>query len=133
MELLSNVIWLMVWAVPIAWWIRKRSFTSGRREFWLSIVTLLCVGMLLFAPISISDDLHQDVFAPVEDANSAKKMVVGGAHANALSPGALALAVVTALVGTFCPSQSYLISLFTPVLSFSLFVSLIPSRAPPLA
>jgi len=123
---------LMAWAVPIAWWIRKHASASGPREFWLSIGALLCVGMLLFPPISISDDLHQDVFA-VEDANSAKKVVVGGVHANNLSPGALALAVVTALVGAFWPSQSYLISSFTPVFSSSLFVSLIPTRAPPLA
>jgi len=123
----------MVSALPIVWWVRRHSFASGRREFCLAICAMLCVGLLLFAPISISDDLHQDLFA-AEDVNSAKKMVAGVPHGHTSSPsGSLPFAAVTALVGTIPPSAGYVVPSFTPVQNSSLLARIIPGRAPPAA
>ena len=133
MELLLNVIWLMVSAAPIAWWLRKHSFASGRREFCLAIAAMFCVGLLLFAPISISDDLHQDLFAS-EDANSAKKLVAGSAHSNAAFwRASLAFDVVPAIKGAPQLLPSYLVPFFAPFLHSSLFFRVLPSRPPPAA
>ena len=131
MELLLNIIWLIVSAAPMVWWLRKHSVASGRREFCLAIGAMFCVGMLLFAPISISDDLHQDVFA-AEDAKSAKKMVVSAVHAPAtFSCEAHAFAAASGLAGNVQLSPTYLVPSFTPILSSSLFVTMVASRPPP--
>jgi hypothetical protein len=131
MELLLNAIWLVISAAPIAWWVRTHSFASRRREFCLGVGAMLCVGMLLFPPISVSDDLHNDVFA-AEDANSSKKMLVGGTHARASFPCAVPpVAPVAAFLGMFCPTQSYPVLSFTLASNSSQFVRLLPGRAPP--
>lgn len=131
MELLLNAIWLMISVAPIAWWVRTHSFASRRREFCLGVGAMLCVGMLLFPPISVSDDLHNDLLA-AEDANSSKKMLVGGPHARVSLPCAgPPVAEAAAFLEMSCASQSCPVLSFTPASNSSQSVRLLLGRAPP--
>jgi hypothetical protein len=59
MELLLNLIWLAVAVSALAAW-RIRNRDHSRAELLREGVALLCVLVLLFFVISMTDDLHQE-------------------------------------------------------------------------
>ena len=72
MELALNLLWLAVSALLLAAWLRA---PSRRRLGGLTqgFMLLGCVILLLFPPISISDDLHATLDAVEEVSVSARK------------------------------------------------------------
>lgn len=73
MELFLNTVWLAL--VGGAFFVLLRAYRRGldRRRCLLALGALLCAAAILFPSISITDDLHLDVFV-MEDSNSTKRL-----------------------------------------------------------
>ena len=73
MEFLLNSIWFTL--VAGAFFALLQAYRHGlnRRRFLLALGALLCAAVVLFPSISITDDLHLDVFV-MEDSNSTKRL-----------------------------------------------------------
>ena len=74
MELILNLIWLLVAALAIGAWYKRR-FADGsepQRQTRRGWIALACALVLLFFVISLTVDLHAEVMV-VEDATASKR------------------------------------------------------------
>ncbi|HEY4740120.1 MAG TPA: hypothetical protein VIH76_05950 [Candidatus Acidoferrales bacterium] len=103
MEALLNLIWLllaltgtMLWVV---YWRRDFFARSRRKQILYSAVGLICVLVLMFYAISLTDDLYE-IAALVEDAAlvSARSSKVSSHHHRPVHTQALLSAVVSSAV-----------------------------------
>jgi len=71
-ELALNLLWFAVSALLVVCWLRfpSRKLATGISR---GLILVACVSLLLFAPISISDDLHASFDAVEEVSVSARK------------------------------------------------------------
>jgi hypothetical protein len=65
MELLLNIVWAVMACVSfVCWrlcWRRQKLPSAATRPRFMEFTALACALILLFFPISLSDDLHADV------------------------------------------------------------------------
>lgn len=86
MELFLNLLWLCISLVALACWIfsRKgnRPFSSRPRRatFLLEFGALTCVLIFLFFAISVTDNLHPEIFGAVEDGSVSRRALGPGNH-----------------------------------------------------
>jgi len=73
MELLLNATWLLVAIAGALGLLRRVKASSDSTKLWVLATATLCVVVLLFPVISMSDDLHAPIFT-AED--SGKRRVV---------------------------------------------------------
>ena len=76
MELALNLLWLVISACALAYWLRLRSEQENAPGMLRSLVVLGCAVLLLFPSISVTDDLHFS-----SDAVEASTFSVRKAHA----------------------------------------------------
>lgn len=89
MELLFNIAWLaIVGIVGIVVVARRRAIALP-----VAIAALVCVAILLFPAVSVSDDLHQEVLL-VEDSSKRIAQALGVNHAVHFDTAVLFLAIV---------------------------------------
>lgn len=64
MELLLNLCWLAISLCAFGVWHSRASLEEGKssRQIRVEGVALFCALILLFFPISITDDLHPEIF-----------------------------------------------------------------------
>ena len=62
MELLLNLAWLLVTVLCSVTLLRRVRRTKGSAPFWVLVTAVICVMVLLFPVISMTDDLHAEVF-----------------------------------------------------------------------
>ncbi|MGH9431430.1 MAG: hypothetical protein ACRD3T_07790 [Terriglobia bacterium] len=138
MELLLNLLWVVIALGSFAWWRRvvgigRRS--RGRVEPLLPLVALVCALAILFPAISVTDNLHPELFVAEDGAASRRAMaaVAGAGHALLNRPGHASPPVL--LPSSTLPFSSALIGLsvrtgnFLPLSATP--TRLLPSRAPP--
>jgi hypothetical protein len=80
MELLLNVVWFVValgLSVLLAFHQRKR---QQKLSVFTIAVTVVCLAVLLFAPISLSDDLHPVKFAIEDSVRNSASLVSHAQH-----------------------------------------------------
>ena len=94
MELFFNIAWLaIVGVLGILFVARRRTVVSP-----ITIAALVCVAMLLFPAVSVSDDLHQEL-PLVEDSSKRLARTLGFDRAVHFDVAAfLAIVVLTSLV-----------------------------------
>src|ERR1043166_7740057 len=85
MELLVSASWLVVVVAAIVALLRNHRRTTAPLHLWLTLGALVCIAIVLFPSISISDDLHFDSFI-VEDSNSSKRLTQAAVLAHSVSP-----------------------------------------------
>ncbi|OLB86121.1 MAG: hypothetical protein DMG86_13200 [Acidobacteria bacterium] len=93
MELALNLLWGLIFALPLCQWVRNSC--AQRQERWVTIRRvglLVCVAFLLFPVISTSDDLHATDF--VEDAAFASRKARPGVSSHVLNQGGATIFVV---------------------------------------
>src|SRR5581483_3815893 len=73
MELLLNLAWLLVTVICSVALLRRVLRTRNSVPLWVMITAVVCVMVLLFPVISMTDDLHAEVFTAEE---SGKRNVV---------------------------------------------------------
>jgi len=73
MELLLNLTWLLVAAMCAIGLLRRARREPNSANIWLFAAAMLCIVVLLFPVISMTDDLHAEVFTAEE---SGKRRVV---------------------------------------------------------
>lgn len=73
MELLLNLAWLLVAVVSAIGLLRYARNRENSQSFWVMATAMLCVVVLLFPVISMTDDLHAEVFMAEE---SGKRRVI---------------------------------------------------------
>jgi hypothetical protein len=73
MELLLNLAWLLVAVVSAVGLLRHIPRERNSAGFWVIATAMLCVIVLLFPVISMTDDLHAEVFMTEE---SGKRRVI---------------------------------------------------------
>lgn len=89
MELLFNLAWLaIVGAIGLVAVSRRRAVA-----FPVTVLALVCVAMLLFPAVSVSDDLHQEILL-VEDSSKRIAHALGINHAIHFDTATLFLAIV---------------------------------------
>ena len=73
MELLLNLLWLAIsLLVCAAWQFRWRHDRNRRHSQAVAAVALACLVVLLFFPISLTDDLHADLVLASDVASKRK-------------------------------------------------------------
>lgn len=137
MELLLNAVWLTLASTALLTLLWNHRSRSGSHSILLSLGALVCSSALLFPSISITDDLHLDVFV-IEDSNSTKRIATAIAHAAPAAP--VAWFGIFIFVGFFLTSPRLTsaracgwriaegISQYEP----PVFIRPLPGRAPPL-
>ena len=73
MELVLNLAWLLVAFVSAIGLLRYARNETNPRNLWIVATAMLCVVVLLFPVISMTDDLHAEVFTAEE---SGKRRVI---------------------------------------------------------
>ena len=99
MELLLNLAWLLVALVCAVGLLHRAPRNLHSTKFWVLATAMLCVVVLLFPVISMTDDLHAEVFMAEEN---------GKRRVNALQ-----------VDHQFSNLQAVAVQLVTPVLSLS--------------
>ena len=136
MEVLLNLAWLLVAIVALARWLsQSRRGASGAISLCLQFIALVCALALLFPAISATDDLHATQLA-VEASDVARKVLrsmntvssSGAVDWLHFLPAVLLLALLVA------PRRKFICAIpeTSRVLPRTDFLSLLPSRAPPL-
>ena len=93
MELALNLLWGLIFALPLCQWVQNSC--AQRQERWVTlrrVGLLVCVAFLLFPVISTSDDLHATDF--VEDAAFASGKARPGVSSHVLNQGGVTIFVV---------------------------------------
>lgn len=62
MELLLNLAWLLVTVVCSIALLRRARRNPDAAHLWIVITALVCIMILLFPVISMTDDLHAELF-----------------------------------------------------------------------
>jgi hypothetical protein len=138
MELFLNLIWLLLATASIALWCvcwhRALAHRGGRRLAIRSAVGLMCVLLLMFFAISMTDDLQQVPLLAEDSAKTWLKAGSGGAVANhRVTPpiiAAVPVAPVFLLPGFVTSSVAVDDDAFVPA---AVSARSIRPRAPPLA
>ena len=73
MELVLNLAWLLVALVSAMGLLRYARNEANPRNVWIVATAMLCIVVLLFPVISMTDDLHAEVFMAEE---SGKRRVI---------------------------------------------------------
>ena len=66
MELLLNLAWLLVTVVLSIGLLRRAGRSKNPSPLWVLVTAAVCVMVLLFPVISMTDDLHAEVFTAEE-------------------------------------------------------------------
>ncbi|HUN89069.1 MAG TPA: hypothetical protein VMU28_09780 [Terriglobales bacterium] len=74
MESLLNLAWLLVAIVCSIGLLSRMRKQPGRADLWILVTVVVCVMVLLFPVISMTDDLHAELFTAEE---SGKRRVAG--------------------------------------------------------
>ena len=116
MELFLNFLWALIALVALGvWrvcWMREQS--TQRRDSVREWAAIVCVLVLLFFVVSLSDDLHSSLALLEESAASRRHSAAW--NAGHLSPD------------SSCPPPLYLVALLTRTISFPLFPNFAPLR-----
>jgi hypothetical protein len=88
MELLLNLVWALIAALMFVWWSLAGCRTTRTWRFVAGMLTLLCVALLLFPVISMTDDLNPSMMY-AEDANAIKRIGRSTSAACQVTPHAL--------------------------------------------
>lgn len=136
MELLLNLAWLLVAIATVTLWVRQsRRGTSGALSLCLQSIALVCALAVLFPAISATDDLHATQLA-VEASDVARKVLrsVNTVSSSGAVDWLHFLPAVLLLPLLVVPRRKFLCSTLDSrgVLPQIDFISLLPSRAPPL-
>ena len=127
MELLLNVIWAMLAGTAVSAFLS--SAPAQRKQFLLAFGALCCALLLLFPSISVSDDLHVQVFVN-EDSNPNKRLV-NTAHISVEHFAAILFVLGALLAALFRVIGFLRIASAAPYLSLLLERPIL-GRAPPL-
>lgn len=96
-ELLLNVCWLVISVASFAAWAaatREPAKRSGSTSTKLQAIALFCALVLLFFPISLTDDLHPEIFTAAEPSvqkRDSSATLSAGAADRSYSPSICAL------------------------------------------
>jgi hypothetical protein len=132
-ENVSNLTWLVFAAASLLLW-RYRLLPhlgSGARR---SLCALLCVLLLMFPIISISDDLHPDMVAAVEGESKSRLLKLVDASPHLGTPGSHAAVIVAASVASLVAPAAKVLDRLLPVplrISSRLTLSCRLFRGPP--
>ena len=77
MELLLNLVWLVVGLCVSGMAFRRAKREASSKQRWLLGVAALCLCVVLFPAISMTDDLQQVIFASEENP---QKLVLSDVH-----------------------------------------------------
>ncbi len=89
MEVLLNLVWALLTASLFVWWALAARRTTCLWRLLTGLLSVLCVALLLFPVISMTDDLNPSM-AYAEDANAVKRMARSAAPAHQqVTPNAL--------------------------------------------
>ena len=108
MELLLNLVWLFTTAFVFVWWGVEGCRTARGWRFFAGALALLCVVLLLFPVISMTDDLMR---TPVcaEDAGRNGRTTVTADHTGVAPPIMAALPASYAGTGSYSPDWTRLL------------------------
>jgi thiol:disulfide interchange protein len=130
MELLLNLVWLVAaLLVAAAAWTRAKSETSGN-QFWLLAVAVICLWVVLFPAISMTDDLQQVIFASEENPQS---LLLSDIHRQTTATPQLlsVLALLSLLPAFLIASRDFLSRSFVVPPPLEGFLRPVISRPPP--
>lgn len=89
MELFLNLAWVLVSVAALVGWIYCRRGGDRLRprtrhgKFLLELEALICALIILFFSISMTDDLHPEIFGIVEEGSNSRRALAGGNHQTA--------------------------------------------------
>jgi hypothetical protein len=130
MELLLNAVWAVACGMAIAGLLQSRERRSERTQL-LHLGLLLCVAAILFPFISISDDIHNELFI-IEDSRSTKH-ITGAKAPSTIAPLLwLGIASLLLLLGRGGRQSWAVIESCTLFLRTSPCLRSVLGRAPPL-
>jgi hypothetical protein len=66
MELLLNLTWLLLAIICSVALLRRAQKDPNSAQLWIFITAVVCIMVLLFPVISMTDDLHAEVFTAEE-------------------------------------------------------------------
>lgn len=108
MELLLNIVWLFTTAFVFVWWRVEGCRTARGWRLCAGAVALLCVALLLFPVISMTDDLARPVCA--EDAGAGRRVNTSSAdHMGDHAPFSAAVPTSYAGAGSYSPDATGLL------------------------
>ncbi len=129
MELLLNALWLLASTGGIAWAVRgRRSHHSHRQSRQFALIASICVVVLLFPVISVTDDL-QGAQSAIEDVGLKKLKSASDVDGNTLR--VLHADILTVLGWPSLIHTEYIVTKVASLLVLSPSLPVRIGRAPP--
>lgn len=126
MELLLNLVWLAAALLVVAVGFTHASAGASSAERWQIAIAVVCLCVILFPVISVSDDLQQVEFAS-ESRTVVLSEVHSHLHTNLLFISLLLLLLLQAILAVSYFSRK----MFIPAFPLDAFLCLVVSRPPP--